>query len=198
MDGADMLQSNLCDALDAKANEFNAITITPFALVRLAGVHKLLCNTCGHVFQGFDPLRKLGRKPAKRDSNLLNRRRSPRFHAHLPTAISSIERTAKDGIARYSEPSKGHCEAINEYGMGLSLVGSKFAEHEITGKGTLLFVRIHLPESTIEAVVSVLNHERVGEDKKRKWLLESRFNRFRIPTKKIYLPILRSESWSNR
>jgi hypothetical protein len=139
--------------------------------VRLAGVHKLLCNTCGHVFQGFDPLRKLGRKPAKRDSNLLNRRRSPRFHAHLPTAISLIERTAKDGIARYSEPSKGHCEAINEYGMGLSLVGSKFAEHEITGKGTLLFVRIHLPESTIEAVVSVLNHERVGEDKKRKWLL---------------------------
>ena len=142
-----------------------------FALVRLAGVHKLLCNTCGHVFQGFDPLRKLGRAPSKRDSNLLSRRRSRRFRAHLPTAISLIEGTAKDGIARYSEPSKGHCEAINEYGMGLSLVGSKFAEHEITSKGRLLFVRIHLPEATIEAVVSILNHERIGEDQKRKWLL---------------------------
>jgi len=142
-----------------------------FALVRLAGVHKLLCNTCGHVFQGFDPLRKLGRKPAKRDWNLLNRRRSPRFHAHLPTTISLIEGTAKGGIAKYSEPSKGHCEAINEYGMGLSLVGSRFTEDEITRKGRLLFVRIHLPESTLEAVVSVLNHERIGEDNKRKWLL---------------------------
>ena len=55
--------------------------------------------------------------------------------------------------------------------MGLSLVGSRFPERELTRIGCLLFVRIHLPEVTIEAVVSVVNYDRIGEEKKRKWYL---------------------------
>ena len=55
--------------------------------------------------------------------------------------------------------------------MGLSLVGSKFAEADLSQIGRLLFVRIQLPEATIEAVVSIVNTQRIGEDKKRKWHL---------------------------
>lgn len=141
------------------------------ALVRLAGVRKLLCNTCGHVFQGFDPFGRLGRAPARRDRKELNRRRSPRFRTHLPTAISLIQGAPKDGIATYSAPSQGHCETINESGMGLSLVGSRFPEAEMTRTGRMLFIRVHLPDATIESVVSIVNSERRGEDKKRKWFL---------------------------
>jgi hypothetical protein len=141
------------------------------AVARLAGMHKLLCNTCGHVFHGFDPLRKLARAPAKRDPKSKARRRSPRFHTHLPTSISLIYGTPKGGKVSYSDPSHGHCESINEFGVRLSLVGTRFSEQQLTRVGSLLLVRIHLPEVSIEAVVSVLNHERVGDGNKSKWLL---------------------------
>jgi hypothetical protein len=55
--------------------------------------------------------------------------------------------------------------------MGLSLVGSRFDERDLTQMGRLLFVRVQLPEATIEAVVSIVNTERIGEGKKRKWHL---------------------------
>ena len=55
--------------------------------------------------------------------------------------------------------------------MGLSLVGSKFTEKDLTQIGRLLFVRVQLPESTVEAVVAIVNSHRVGEGKKRKWHL---------------------------
>lgn len=55
--------------------------------------------------------------------------------------------------------------------MGLSLVGSRFPEEELTRIGGLLFIRIKLPETTLESVVSIINYRRIGEDKKRKWFL---------------------------
>lgn len=140
-------------------------------VVRLMGVRKVLCNNCGLVFRAFDPLNKLSRKPAKLEGNVPNRRRGPRYRAHLPTAISLVERQAEDGKATYSESSKGHCETISRFGMGISLVGTRFSDEELSRIGQLLFVRISLPDSTIEAVVSILNHHRFGEDKKRKWFL---------------------------
>jgi len=139
-------------------------------VVRLMGMRKVLCNNCGLVFRTFDPLNKLSRKPAKREGNLLNCRRGPRYRAHLPTAISLIDRPPKDGKATYSESSNGHCETLNRFGMGVSLVGTRFSEEELS-LGRLLFVRIHLPDATIEAVVSIVNHHRFGKDKKRKWFL---------------------------
>lgn len=71
----------------------------------------------------------------------------------------------------YSPSSRGHCETISKFGMGLSLVGARFAEAELARIGRLLLVRVALPDSTIEAVVSILNHRRLGEKSKRKWLL---------------------------
>jgi PilZ domain-containing protein len=139
------------------------------ALVRLAGMRKVLCNTCGHVFHGFDPLGRIRRSPGKR-IEWSNRRVAPRYTAHLPTAISLVETTSKDGKATYSEPSKGHCESISSHGMGLSLIGSRFPEQELSRKGRLLFVRVDLPLATIEAVVSVVNPRRIGEHQ-RKWFL---------------------------
>jgi hypothetical protein len=160
------MQCPRCDSRRIQRDYDNAS-----ALVRLAGVRKLLCNNCGHVFHGFDPLGKLRRTPAKRDKQYPNRRLSPRYTAHLPTEISLIEETSTKGKVTYSKPSKGHCESINKFGMGLSLVGSRFPEAELTRVGRLLFVRIHLPETTLEAVVSILNHRRVGENKKGKYFL---------------------------
>jgi hypothetical protein len=112
----------------------------------------------------------------KGETKSKNKRRSPRFHAHLSAAISLLDPTARDGKVTYSDPSRGHCESINEFGVGLSLVGSRFSEDQLTRVGSLLFVRIHLPESSIEAVVSVLNHKRLGEGMKAKWFLGAKFH----------------------
>jgi hypothetical protein len=140
-------------------------------VIRLIGMSKVLCNNCGLVFRGFDPKNKLRRTPTQREAISSNRRRGPRYRAHLPSAISLIEQQAKDGKVTYSEPSKGHCETISNFGMGLSLVGTRFSEKELSRIGQLLFVRINLPNATIEAVVSILNHHRLGDDKRRKWFL---------------------------
>jgi hypothetical protein len=155
-----------CDSTRIQRDYDNA-----FALAHLAGMRKLLCNRCGHVFQSFDPLSKLRRAPAKAENKPTRRPRSLRFATHLPAAISLVYEGVMDGKATYSAASQGHCESISKTGMGLSLVGSKFAEKDLTQIGRLLFVRIQLPDSTIEGVVAIVNSRRVGEDKKRKWHL---------------------------
>jgi predicted Zn-ribbon and HTH transcriptional regulator len=140
--------------------------------IRMFGLHKLLCNNCGLVFKGFDPLRTHQREPSEKRKNVPNRRRGPRFYAHLPSAISLIESSAQAaGKVSYSEPSRGHCETISKFGMRLSLVGSRFAETDLSRIGQLLFVRVDLPEGSIEAVVAIVSSERTGEEGKKKWVL---------------------------
>jgi len=163
-----------------------------FAVVRLAGLRKVLCNECGNVFHGFDPFRKLGRAPKKRGERSLGRRRSPRFPAHLPTSISLIQGAPKENAkVTYSEPSQGHCESINEFGLGLSLVGSRFPEAELTRRGRLLFIRVRLPEAAVEAVVTIVNHRRIGEDRKRKWFLGVKIQQISDEDKAILVTYLR-------
>lgn len=143
--------------------------------LRAVGMHKLLCNNCGLVFKGFDPQGKFQREPAdaaKRNTarQLPNRRRAPRFNAHLAATISLIEGDAQVGKASYSEPSRGHCETISKYGMLLSLVGTRFGEGELSRPGRLLLVRVNLPNSAVEAVVAIVTHERRSEGQKQ-WSL---------------------------
>ncbi len=139
--------------------------------IRMFGLHKLLCNNCGLVFKGFDPLGTHEREPSDTAKQARNHRRGPRFYAHLPAAISLIEGTAQAGKVSYSQPSRGHCETINKFGMRLSLVGSRFPEADLSRAGRLLFVRIDLPEGPIEAVVAIVTSERAGEEGKKKWAL---------------------------
>ena len=139
--------------------------------LRAFGLHKLLCNNCGLVFKGFDPLGTHERAPSEKPKQVINRRRSPRFYAHLPTAISLIDGNPQIGKVAYSQPSRGHCETISKVGMRLSLVGSRFSEADLSRAGGLLFVRVDLPEGPIEAVVKIVTSERVGEDGKKKWAL---------------------------
>jgi PilZ domain len=140
-------------------------------LLRMVGLHKLLCNNCGLVFKGFDPLGTHQRAPSERAAQVHNRRRSPRFYAHLPTAISLIEGKVQVGKVAYSQPSRGHCETISKFGMGLSLVGARFSEAALSQIGRLLFIRVDLPEGPIEAVVVIVSSERAGEEAKKKWIL---------------------------
>ena len=137
----------------------------------MVGLHKLLCNTCGLVFKGFDPLGTHQRVASDKEKQVRNRRRGPRFYAHLPSAISLIDGKAQTGMVSYSQPSRGHCETIGMFGMKLSLAGTRFSDAELSRIGTLLFVRIDLPEGSIEAVVKIVNSERAGEDAKKKWIL---------------------------
>lgn len=139
--------------------------------IRMFGLRKLLCNNCGLVFKGFDPLAKHQREPSEKRKQVRNRRRGPRFYAHLPSAISLIEEQSQGGKTTYSQPSRGHCETISKFGMGLSLVGTRFSEADLSRPGTLLFVRVDLPEGSIEAVVKIANSARVGEKDKKRWLL---------------------------
>lgn len=139
--------------------------------LRMFGMHKLLCNNCGLVFKGFDPLSSQKRAPSEKSTKVRNRRRGPRFYAHIPTAISLIDGIPQDGKVSYSQPSRGHCETISKFGMNLSLVGTRFSEAELSCTGQLLFVRVDLPEGSIEAVVKIVTSERSGDEKKKKWVL---------------------------
>lgn len=139
--------------------------------IRVFGLHKLLCNNCGLVFKGFDPLAKLQREPSEKPKQVRNRRRGARFYAHLPSAISLIDGKVQVGKVSYSQPSRGHCETISKFGMGLALVGTRFSEADLSRIGRLLFVRVDLPDGPIEAVVTIVSAERAGEEGKKKWLL---------------------------
>lgn len=140
-------------------------------VLRAIGLHKLLCNNCGLVFKGFDPLRTRQREPASKDAKpVRNRRRSPRYNVHLPTAISLINDMGRIGKVTYSEPSRGHCDTISKFGMNLSLVGARFTEGELSRIGRLLFIRIDLPDGPVEAVVKLVTHARAGSERK-KWSL---------------------------
>ena len=138
--------------------------------LRVFGLHKLLCNNCGLVFKGFDPLGAHQREPSEKPKQTRNRRRGPRFYAHLPSAISLIDGNLQVGKVSYSQPSRGHCETISKFGMGLSLVGTRFSDAALS-RGGLLFVRVDLPDGPIEAVVKIVTSERAGEDGKKKWAL---------------------------
>jgi len=143
-------------------------TILP---LRMVGVHKLLCNNCGLVFKRFDPKGTQQRSPSEQPKQVHNRRRGPRFYAHLPSEISLIDGNVQAGKVSYSQPSRGHCELIGEFGMQLSLVGTRFSEADLSTRGRLLFVRINLPEGPIEAVVRIVTSERTGEEGRKKWAL---------------------------
>ena len=140
-------------------------------VLRLIGLHKLLCNNCGLVFKGFDPLRSVQREAAEDPRKGRNRRRSPRYNVHLPAAISLVDDKKQVGKVTYSEPSRGHCETISKFGMSLSLVGARFTEGELSRLGRLLFVRVDLPDGPIEAVVVLVAHDRAGDERRKKWLL---------------------------
>jgi hypothetical protein len=140
-------------------------------VLRLVGLHKLLCNTCGLVFKGFDPLGSRQREIPEAEKPGQGRRQAPRYYAHLPAAISLVDDRVQVGKVSYSEPSRGHCETISKFGMRLSLVGTRFSEGALSRLGRLLFVRVDLPEGPIEAVVSLVTHDRAGEELKKKWLL---------------------------
>jgi predicted Zn-ribbon and HTH transcriptional regulator len=139
--------------------------------IRMFGLHKLLCNNCGLVFKGFDPLLTRDREPSDKTKKARNRRRGPRFNAHLPTAISLIEGQPQAGKVSYSQPSRGHCQTISNFGMRLSLVGARFPEVELSRIGGLLFVRVDLPEGPIEALVTIVTSERAAVEGKKKWSL---------------------------
>jgi hypothetical protein len=55
--------------------------------------------------------------------------------------------------------------------MSLTLVGTRFAEADLSRTGQLLFVTVDLPEGPVEAVVSIISHKRIGDEGKRKWVL---------------------------
>jgi predicted Zn-ribbon and HTH transcriptional regulator len=149
--------------------------------LRMVGLHKLLCNNCGLVFKAFDPMGTQKRTPAEKQKPARNRRRAPRFYAHLPSAISLIDSTVQVGKASYSAPSRGHCETISKFGMSFSLVGTRFSEAELSQIGRMLFVKIDLPEGPIEAVVTIVSSDRAGEGAKRKWQLGVKIHQLSDP-----------------
>lgn len=55
--------------------------------------------------------------------------------------------------------------------MRLSLVGARLPEVELSTIGRLLFVRVDLPEGSIEAVVKIVSSDRAGDEGKKKWSL---------------------------
>src|SRR5262245_9487567 len=140
-------------------------------VLRMVGLQKLLCNNCGLVFKGFDPLGKQNRKPSKSTARTRNERRAPRYAVNLPAEISLIDGKVRSGRASYSTPSRGHCKTISKFGMALSLAGTRFFSQDLSEIGRLLFVTVDLPDGPINEVVSIANYTRTGEMGRRMWLL---------------------------
>ena len=142
-------------------------------LARIAGGNEFLCNNCGLEFKSFDVSVKAERKPARVPESTPNRRRAPRYKAHLPAVISLIER---DNVARKlvrSKASRGHCETISKLGVALSFVGSRFKEQDFKKTGRLLHVTITLPNGPVDAVVTTITHDRISKNKISSWLVRA-------------------------
>lgn len=138
-------------------------------VLRIAGLHELLCNNCGVEFKGFDPLRKLSSVPVKRKKFAPNQRRFPRYKAHLPATICMVERNVLTWDVAYTQGSRGHCEMISQIGMALSFVGTRFSEEQLTRPGSSLYVTVNLPDGAIAAVVSIVYCERTGSNGRSSW-----------------------------
>src|SRR5262245_34653139 len=93
-------------------------------VLRIAGLHKLLCNNCGLEFKGFDPLRKISRVAGHKKEPWIDRRRVPRYRAHLPATISLVERDEVSWDVAYTKCSRGHCEGSSQIGLGRSVDGT--------------------------------------------------------------------------
>jgi hypothetical protein len=133
-------------------------------LVRLAGGDEFLCNNCGLEFKSFDASGKVKRRPAREsDESLANRRRAPRYKAHLSASISRTEKDAVTGKLVRSKVSRGRCETISKLGLALSFTGSRFKAEDLK-TGSLLFVTITLPNGPVDAVVTTVAHERVEKE----------------------------------
>jgi predicted Zn-ribbon and HTH transcriptional regulator len=140
-------------------------------VLQMAGLHELLCNNCGLEFKGFDPLRKLERKPAARQKVAVNTRRFARYKVHLPATIALVERNALSWDVSYSKPARGHCETISQGGMALSFVGSRMAEQQLTRPGCPLYVTVNLTSGVIAAVLSTVSCDRLGANGQATWFL---------------------------
>jgi hypothetical protein len=137
----------------------------------MAGLHELLCNNCGLEFKGFDPLRKLERKPAARKKVATNTRRFPRYKVHLPATIALVERNELSWDVSYSKPARGHCETISQGGMALSFVGSRISEQQLKRPGCPLYVTVNLTGGVIAAVLSTITCERLGTNGQATWFV---------------------------
>ena len=137
----------------------------------MAGLHELLCNNCGLEFKGFDPLRKLERKPARHQEANGNHRRFPRYRVCLSATVALVERNPVTWDVSYSQAARGHCETISQGGIALSFVGTRLSEEQLTRPGCPLYVTINLPARVIAAVVSSVTCGRVGLNGQAKWLV---------------------------
>lgn len=140
-------------------------------VLQMAGLHELLCNNCGLEFKGFDPLRKIQRKPTSHREPNKNNRRFARYKVHLPATISMVDRNALTWDVSYSTPARGHCETISQGGMALSFVGSRFSEEQLTKPGCFLYVTVNLPVAPVAAVVSTVTCDRLGVNGQAKWFV---------------------------
>ncbi|MFN2510675.1 MAG: hypothetical protein ABR568_04440 [Pyrinomonadaceae bacterium] len=142
-------------------------------LARLAGVDEFLCNNCGMEFRSFDSSGKVQRAPVKEPEVVANRRRAPRYKAHLPATLRLAEKNSVTGKLILSKASRGHCVTISKLGLALSFIGSQFDESEFAQTGRLLFVTITLPGGPVDAVVTTVKHERVVEGRTARWLVQA-------------------------
>ena len=144
--------------------------------LRLLGMHELLCNNCNLEFKSLDPFKKFKRARSVEKEPSYNRRRAPRYPAHLPATIHLAEKKSDTGKVSYSRSSRGHCEVIGKFGVALAFVGTRFAKEEVARVGRLLFVTIDLPNGRIEALVTIITYQRAGsEEGEGHWLIGGSF-----------------------
>ncbi|MDQ3755977.1 MAG: hypothetical protein M3371_14750 [Acidobacteriota bacterium] len=165
----------------------------------LLGLREFLCNKCGLEFKRFAPLAKAARAASTKQESTRNRRRSPRYGAHLPASISLIEINAETGEVGHSPPARGHCTTISKYGLAVSFIGTRFKDADFAQTGRPLLITVMLPNGPAEMLVTTITHERpaAGQGARQGWLLGSVIREMRAEDRARLEDYLDSRAESN-
>lgn len=139
----------------------------PSFLLRLLGVHELLCNNCGNEFRGFalpgTVKRSRGVKiELSRHLPSDQRRRALRTIARLPVQlIGSGTASAEDLIVRAPVPAveTGHTRDLSEIGLATVFPDAKFSDREFQGMRRRLHLSLQLPERPIRVFATAVRYE---------------------------------------
>lgn len=94
-----------------------------------------------------------------------NRRRSPRFKAHVPFSLQIARRQVKSTVMRPAPTLSGHTRDLSATGLALLLPSILLGEQHLTGEGRTLLITLELPAGPIKMQAVPARYERQDEER---------------------------------
>ncbi len=132
-------------------------------LLRLVGIRELLCNNCNLEFRGFVLFGKRERADLTNPEIIENRRREPRFKAHIPVQVAVILDSEAGNQIQYSKVLRGHTAAVSKIGLAIILPAISSGEYSLADSNKELWVSLELPSGPVTMRVTTVSHQRVDQ-----------------------------------